>query len=67
MKQEMVVVTEEAGREQDLEIYISRRDVEGGYVLVARAGRIVQEVNIVTALKPAGLKSAMQRALKRLM
>lgn len=51
---------------QDLEIYISKKEVANGYSLVARAGRIVQEVNITTDLDPAGLKAAMQRALKRL-
>lgn len=51
---------------QDLEIYISKKKVEGGYALVARAGRIVQEVVVTTELDPAGLKGAMQRALKRL-
>ncbi len=40
--------------------------MEGGYALVARAGRIVQEVVVTTQLDPAGLKAAMQRALKRL-
>lgn len=46
---------------------MSTKEVPGGYILVARAGRIVQEISIVTTLPPQELKSAMQRALKRLM
>lgn len=51
---------------QDLEIYIGKKKVEDGYALVARAGRVVQEVVVKTELDPAGLRAAMQRALKRL-
>lgn len=52
---------------QDLEIYISKRPVQDGYMLVARAGRVVQEVNVVTKLDVAATKKRMQNALKRLM
>ena len=31
---------------QDLEIYIRSQQVEGGYALVARAGRIVQVLRV---------------------
>lgn len=60
-------VSEQRTVAQDLEIYVSTKEVPGGYILVARAGRIVQEISIVTTLPPQQLKAAMQRALKRLM
>jgi len=38
----------------------------GGYNLVARAGRTVQEVLVTTQLPLGGMKDAMQRVLRRL-
>lgn len=60
-------VSEQRTVAQDLEIYVSTKEVPGGFILVARAGRVVQEISIVTTLPPQELKAAMQRALKRLM
>ena len=51
---------------QDLELWISKEAVEGGYNLVARAGRTVQEVLVSTALPLDEMKAAMQRVLRRL-
>ncbi len=51
---------------QDLELWISKEPVEGGYNLVARAGRTVQEVLVSTQLPLDGMKEAMQRVLRRL-
>ena len=51
---------------QDLELYISKEVVEGGYNLVARAGRTVQEVHVTTDLPLDEMKAAVQRVLKRL-
>ena len=47
-------------------MYISKEVVEGGYTLVARAGRTVQEVHVTTELPLIEMKAAVQRVLKRL-
>ena len=46
---------------QDLEIYISKKKVEEGYALVARAGRVVQ-VRVETVLYPALLLPACRQS-----
>lgn len=51
---------------QDLELWISREEVEGGYALVARAGRLVQEIRVTTALSRADMKQLVQQILARL-
>lgn len=51
---------------QDLELYISKEAEEGGYTLVARAGRTVQEIHVTTELPLPEMKAAVQRVLKRL-
>lgn len=50
---------------QDLELWISREVVQDGYNLVARAGRIVQEIHVTTALESGDMKAAVQRVLQR--
>lgn len=51
---------------QDLELWLSKEALEGGYNLVARAGRTVQEVLVSTQLPLDEMKEAMQRVLRRL-
>lgn len=51
---------------QDLELWISKEVVAGGYNLLARAGRVVQEIHVETGLEPGEMKAAVQRVLKRL-
>ena len=47
-------------------MYISKEAEEGGYTLVARAGRTVQEIHVTTELPLPEMKAAVQRVLKRL-
>lgn len=51
---------------QDLELWISKEAVVGGYNLLARAGRLVQEIHVESGLPPAEMKAAVQRVLRRL-
>lgn len=53
-------------RLQDLELWISKEVVEDGFNLVARAGRVVQEVHVVTCMTKDQMTDAVQRVLKRL-
>ena len=46
---------------QDLELWLTNDPVADGYNLVARAGRAVQEVHVVTALQRDDIKAAVQR------
>jgi len=46
---------------QDLELWLTNDPVADGYNLVARAGRAVQEVHVVTALQRDAIKAAVQR------
>jgi predicted RNA-binding protein with RPS1 domain len=50
---------------QDLELWMSREAVAGGYNLAARAGRVVQEIHVDTAMAPEEMRAAVQRVLKR--
>lgn len=43
---------------QDLEVWITNQPAEGGFTLVARAGRLVQEVNLQTSLPVDAVKAA---------
>ncbi len=51
---------------QDLELWIGREAVEGGYNLLARAGRLVQEIHVTTALEAEDMKATIQRVLRKL-
>ena len=51
---------------QDLELWMTNQKVEDGYNLVARAGKLVQEVHVSTRLTRDEMKRAIQRVLKRL-
>jgi predicted RNA-binding protein with RPS1 domain len=46
---------------QDLELWLTNDPVTDGYNLVARAGRAVQEVHVVTSLARDDIKAAVQR------
>jgi predicted RNA-binding protein with RPS1 domain len=50
---------------QDLELWISKEAVADGFSLVARAGRVVQEINVVTEMSAAEMRAAVSRVLKR--
>ena len=51
---------------QDLELWLSREVVPDGHLLVTRAGKTVQELQIKTSLSASEMKSAVQRVLRRL-
>jgi len=50
---------------QDLELWISREAVADGFNLVARAGRVLQEIRVATGMSAGEMRSAVQRVLKR--
>ncbi|WCJ27526.1 30S ribosomal protein S1 [Euphorbia peplus] len=52
---------------QDLQIWLSNAPpVNGVYILLARAGRQVQEIQLTTTLDQEGIKKALQRVLERI-
>ncbi|KAK9805682.1 hypothetical protein WJX72_011770 [[Myrmecia] bisecta] len=59
-------VEEKRAVSQDLELWLSRDAVEDGYNLVARAGRILQEIHVETDMSNDTMKATIQRVLKRL-
>lgn len=50
---------------QDLELYLTKDDVPGGYTLVARYGRLLQELVVTTSLGRDDMKKALTRVLSR--
>jgi predicted RNA-binding protein with RPS1 domain len=50
---------------QDLELWMTRDVVDDGYNLVARAGRVVQEIHVATGMEAHEMKAAVQRVLQR--
>jgi hypothetical protein len=52
--------------EQDLELWLTKDVVTDGFNLVARAGRVVQEVHVVTDLDRSAMKEAVQRVMRTL-
>jgi hypothetical protein len=52
---------------QDLELWISREVVTDGYNLVARAGRVVQEIHVETDKTLEEMKTIVGEVLKRVM
>lgn len=59
-------VEEKRAVSQDLELWISRDVVADGYTLVARAGRLVQEIHVTTAMGPEEIRGAVTRVLSQL-
>ena len=51
---------------QDLEIWLTTQEVEGGFNVVARAGTDVQEVRVVTKMTRTEMKEAVRRVLDQL-
>ena len=49
---------------QDLELWITKEIVDDGYNLAVRAGRMVQEVHVATAMSPEQMRSTVQRVLR---
>ncbi|GBG66665.1 hypothetical protein CBR_g66800 [Chara braunii] len=50
---------------QDLELWLSNVPIEGGFTLLARSGRQVQEVNVITSLDREKMKAAVQTVTSR--
>ena len=50
---------------KDLELYLTKEEVEGGYTLVARYGRVLQELVVRTKLDRDTMKKALTRVLSR--
>ena len=50
---------------QDLELWMSKEQLPDGFNLVARAGRVVQEIHVRTSMDAQSMKGAVQRVLKR--
>ena len=57
---------EERAVSQDLEIWLSPAQAEDGFMLVARTGRLVQEIKVNTSLSKDKLKGVTQVVLKQL-
>ena len=58
-------VEEQRTVSQDLELWISKESVADGFSLVARAGRIAQEIYVATDMSAGEMRAAVQRVLKR--
>lgn len=50
---------------QDLELWMSKESVTDGFNLVARAGRVVQEIHVCTSMDAESMRGTVQRVLKR--
>ena len=50
---------------QDLELWMSKEAVSDGFNLIARAGRVVQEIHVQTDMNAEAMRSAVQQVLKR--
>lgn len=50
---------------QDVELYLTRDDMPGGFALAARSGRVLQELLIDTSLSRDDMKKALTRVLSR--
>jgi predicted RNA-binding protein with RPS1 domain len=50
---------------QDLELWMSKEQLSDGYNLIARAGRVVQEIHVRTAIDSDAMKQTVQRVLSK--
>ncbi len=48
---------------QDLELWMSKEQMTDGYNLIARAGRVVQEIHVRTTMDASAMKQTVQRVL----
>lgn len=49
---------------QDLELWITKEQLDDGFNLAVRAGRRVQEVHVVTKMSPSDMRATVQRVLR---
>jgi hypothetical protein len=59
-------VEEKRAVAQDLELWMAKGAVEDGHNLVVRAGRLVQEIHVATALPAEDMRAVVQRVLRQL-
>ena len=50
---------------QDLELWMSKESLTDGYNLIARAGRVVQEIHVRTGIDAESMKQTVQRVLAK--
>lgn len=50
---------------QDLELWMSKEQLSDGYNLIARAGRVVQEIHVRTGIDSDSMKQTVQRVLAK--
>ena len=50
---------------QDLELWMSKEQLSDGYNLIARAGRVVQEIHVRTGIDSNAMKQTVQRVLSK--
>eukprot|EP00882_Tetradesmus_deserticola_P012151 GHRQ01012874.1.p1 GENE.GHRQ01012874.1~~GHRQ01012874.1.p1 ORF type:complete len:169 (+),score=55.32 GHRQ01012874.1:67-573(+) len=50
---------------QDVELYLTKQSPQGGFALVARVGRVLQELLVETGLSKDDMKKALTRVLSR--
>jgi hypothetical protein len=50
---------------QDVELYLTKESRETGFTLVARSGRMLQELLVDTSLSKDAMKKALTRVLSR--
>jgi predicted RNA-binding protein with RPS1 domain len=51
---------------QDLELWMTNKKIENGYRFVARAGKMLQEVHVITKLSRDEIKELVKNVLKRI-
>ena len=49
---------------QDLELYLTKQEEGGGFTLVARCGRMLQELRVTTGMSRDDMKKAITRVLR---
>jgi hypothetical protein len=50
---------------QDIELYLTKKEVRDGFDLVARIGNQIQELHVATTLSRDEMKAAVRRVIKR--
>lgn len=50
---------------QDVELYLTKQSRENGFALVARVGKVLQELLVDTQLSKDAMKKALTRVLSR--
>jgi hypothetical protein len=51
---------------QDLQLLLGKEEVEGGYKIVARAGKLLQQMTVATTLSRDAMRAALAELVRRL-